>query len=95
MRHIRDVLNEINNTWRYPEEILLCEAMTGYRNNMRECPIARYLKANADPVEELEVDETVVWYENGELQMFTFYNVQVIAFMINFDKGEYPELEVR
>ncbi len=95
MRHIRDVLNEINGTWRYPEEILLREGITGYRNNMRECPIARYLKLNADPVQELEVDETTVWYEDGKLQMFTFGNEQVIAFMIRFDKGEYPDLEVR
>ncbi len=62
---------------------------------MRECPLARYLKANANPVDELEVDETVFWYEDGKLQMFTFTNPLIPIFMINFDKGEYPDLEVR
>ncbi len=95
MRHIRDVLNEINNTWRYPEDKLRKAGVTGVRNNMKYCPLAEYLKANADRVEDLEVDTTVVWYEKGELQMFSFSNTLIDIFLTKFDKGEYPDLEVR
>ncbi len=92
MRYIRDVLNEINNTWRYPAQELTKAGVKGTRNDMRHCPIAEYLKQEGDPVKGLEVDETVIWYEDDTLQMFTFENQMVIAFMEEFDKGQYPEL---
>ncbi len=92
MKTITELLAELGDAPDAIAAALRDRGVVGCREYCRRCPIAVYLQRNG--IREASVTHSIAdGWENGRFKTVTM-PIQVRRFVMNMDRGEYPDLEV-
>jgi hypothetical protein len=92
---IKESLDKLPTTTVGIAKALAAKGIKGKRKDSQSCPIAKYLKADGNPLAIVAIAGHIYAWEIGLewLGLETELPPAVSSFVVAFDHGEYPELE--